>query len=236
MNGDSGRVAVDIARATLATEVRLRGSARSVRDAFPQGSEERQLAQGMLRIADRKVRTAVVDARTAGVMPAELAAVVGVTVQRIGNIIRGPAGSPGPEPDSTRPGRRRPPGLAGRAPGRLPRPSAPATDHNTGSATLNPHHHTGGTMAATFTTHIGGEMVELPASINGIRAALPEEWREKFDEEVGDAHARDLLLILNRWALRPTPAWDEDIAAVEALREEERQVLAERARDEEGTR
>ncbi|MGW1993839.1 hypothetical protein [Embleya sp. NPDC001921] len=91
-------------------------------------------------------------------------------------------------------------------------------------------------MAATFTTHIGGEMVELPASINGIRAALPEEWREKFDEEVGDAHARDLLLILNRWALRPTPAWDEDIAAVEALREEERQILAERARDEEGTR
>ncbi|MYV99133.1 hypothetical protein [Streptomyces sp. SID3343] len=87
-------------------------------------------------------------------------------------------------------------------------------------------------MAATFTTTLAnGQTIEYPASITGIRAALPEESREKFDEEVGTAHARDLLLILHRWALLPTPAWDEDVEKVEALREEERQVLQARARE-----
>ncbi|MFJ8743410.1 hypothetical protein ACIRL2_29045 [Embleya sp. NPDC127516] len=59
-----------------------------MRNAFPAGSEERRLSQGLLRIADRKVRSAVVDAHAAGVTPTELAAVLGVTAQRIGSIIR----------------------------------------------------------------------------------------------------------------------------------------------------
>lgn len=87
-------------------------------------------------------------------------------------------------------------------------------------------------MAATFTTTLAdGQTIEYPASINGIRAALPPESREKFDEEVGETHARDLLLVLHRWALLPTPAWDEDVAKVKALRDEERQVLEARARE-----
>ncbi|MYW00581.1 hypothetical protein [Streptomyces sp. SID3343] len=81
------------------------------------------------------------------------------------------------------------------------------------------------TAAAFSTTLADGDTIEYPASINGIREALPPESREKFDEEVGNAHARDLLLVLHRWALLPTPAWDEDVEKVEALRAEERQVL-----------
>ncbi|MFE3205960.1 hypothetical protein [Embleya sp. NPDC059237] len=89
-------------------------------------------------------------------------------------------------------------------------------------------------MAATFTTHlVGGDGIEYPASINGIRAALPKELREKFDEEAGEAYARDLLLILHRWALMPTPPWDEDVAKVEALREEERLMEEAREREDE---
>ncbi|MFI1385531.1 hypothetical protein [Embleya sp. NPDC020886] len=86
---------LDLARGTLATEVRLRGSARAVRDAFPIGSEERKLAQGLLRVANRKVLAAVRAAHTAGVAPAELAATVGVTVQRISQIIRSARIRPG---------------------------------------------------------------------------------------------------------------------------------------------
>ncbi|MGC0416331.1 hypothetical protein [Embleya sp. AB8] len=87
-------------------------------------------------------------------------------------------------------------------------------------------------MAATFTTHLlNGDEIRYPASINGIRAALPDEFHEKFDEEVGNAHARDLLLVLHRWALMPTPAWDEDITKVDALREEERLLVEAREQE-----
>lgn len=98
MSGDVGRVAVDIARATLVTEVRLRGSARSVRDRFPIGSDERQLAQGLLRVANAKVRAAVRDAHLAGCGTTELVRLVGVSRARIHQILvasrRHPAGGP----------------------------------------------------------------------------------------------------------------------------------------------
>ncbi|MFE7130799.1 hypothetical protein [Streptomyces sp. NPDC057638] len=58
----------------------------------------------------------------------------------------------------------------------------------------------------TFTTYVNdGELVVLPASINTIRAALPEEQRDAFDTEIGEAHAEDLLTVLLRWAQETDP-------------------------------
>jgi hypothetical protein len=91
---------LDIARGALATEVRLRGSARAVRDAFARGSEERRLAQPLLHAADRQVRAAVRAAHQAGCGTAELAAVVGVSRSRIHRILNaGPAHRADRSPD-----------------------------------------------------------------------------------------------------------------------------------------
>ncbi|WP_405642347.1 hypothetical protein [Streptomyces uncialis] len=58
----------------------------------------------------------------------------------------------------------------------------------------------------TFTTYIGdGELVVLPATIDGIRAALPPERHAAFDTAVGTTHAEELLAVLQYWAQETSP-------------------------------
>jgi hypothetical protein len=58
---------------------------------------------------------------------------------------------------------------------------------------------------ATWKTVHDGEPVELPATIDGIRAALPEDRREEFLDEVYAAPASELHLLLGHWALETRP-------------------------------
>ncbi|WP_445401291.1 hypothetical protein ACSMX9_08515 [Streptomyces sp. LE64] len=67
-------------------------------------------------------------------------------------------------------------------------------------------------------TVIGGQAVDLPASLDGIRAALPEEQREAFDREVGAAPIADVPLIAARWSL-PQEAHDEEEEMLRRLRD-----------------
>jgi hypothetical protein len=59
-------------------------------------------------------------------------------------------------------------------------------------------------------THIGGELVELPGSLGGIRAGLPDDAaREAFDKEISAAPIGQVAQIAARWGL-PQQAIDED--------------------------
>ncbi|MFD4833779.1 hypothetical protein ACFWPV_28625 [Streptomyces uncialis] len=66
-------------------------------------------------------------------------------------------------------------------------------------------------------TNIGDRAVDLPASLDGIRASLSEELREEFDREIGSALITDVPLIAARWSL-PHEARDEDEAMLQQLR------------------
>ncbi|MGX2997043.1 hypothetical protein JNUCC64_22735 [Streptomyces sp. JNUCC 64] len=66
-------------------------------------------------------------------------------------------------------------------------------------------------------THIGGRTVDLPASLDSIRAALPEDQREAFDREIGAAPITDVPLIAARWSL-PPEARDEEEAMLQRLK------------------
>ena len=61
---------------------------------------------------------------------------------------------------------------------------------------LEPEARSGAAQGPVWRTWLRGEEIELPASINGIRAALPPERRAEFDQEVGTAAAGDLKLLL----------------------------------------
>ncbi|GCE01580.1 hypothetical protein [Embleya hyalina] len=66
-------------------------------------------------------------------------------------------------------------------------------------------------------THIGGELVELPGSLGGIRAGLPDDAaREAFDAEIDAAPLTQVPLIAARWGL-PQEAIDEDEAIFRRL-------------------
>ncbi|GAA4658575.1 hypothetical protein GCM10023347_07310 [Streptomyces chumphonensis] len=58
---------------------------------------------------------------------------------------------------------------------------------------------------ATWRTYVHGQEVELPATIDGIRASLPQESRAEFDAEIGQVPAAQLQQVLGRWALRTHP-------------------------------
>jgi hypothetical protein len=64
---------------------------------------------------------------------------------------------------------------------------------------------TGGAGGPVWRTWHDGEEIELPASIDGIRAALPAERRAEFDREVGGAAPAELELLLGHWALETRP-------------------------------
>ncbi|MFG2174757.1 hypothetical protein ACGFMO_25930 [Streptomyces niveus] len=70
---------------------------------------------------------------------------------------------------------------------------------------------------AAWTTYIDGELVQIPATIEGIRATLDESDRAVFDTEIGRTPAQDLHQALARWAL-PAEAEAEDDAAVARLK------------------
>ncbi|MEV0282432.1 hypothetical protein AB0I22_39610 [Streptomyces sp. NPDC050610] len=72
-------------------------------------------------------------------------------------------------------------------------------------------------MDAILKTVIGGELVELPGTIAGVRAALDAEQAGEFDREVEHAPATELPLVVVRWALAGTGAEEEDEALFERL-------------------
>jgi hypothetical protein len=64
-----------------------------------------------------------------------------------------------------------------------------------------------------------GGRVELPSTIDGIRAALPEDRRGKFDQEIGTVPVDGLPHVLKRWALETRPDLRAaDDAAAERLK------------------
>lgn len=69
----------------------------------------------------------------------------------------------------------------------------------------------------SWTTHVDGEPVDLPVTIDAIRAALPEEQRPVFDAEIGRTPVESLLRTLAVWAL-PAEAWEQIDADVARLR------------------
>ncbi|MFE7608585.1 hypothetical protein [Streptomyces celluloflavus] len=71
--------------------------------------------------------------------------------------------------------------------------------------------------AVTWTTYVGGRPVEVPATIEGIRATLDEADTEAYDAEVLRTPAQDLHRVLARWAL-PAEAENEDDTVVARLR------------------
>ena len=79
------------------------------------------------------------------------------------------------------------------------------------------------TMAEPLKTFVGGVEVEVPNSIPGIRAALPEDRREEFDRAINEAGVRDIHAVMRHWMLEavPDPEVDallERLAADEAER------------------
>lgn len=66
---------------------------------------------------------------------------------------------------------------------------------------------------ATMVTYTTAGRTELPATIDGIRAALPADERDQFDTEVGKARASDLPRLLAHWALRTDPQAMDDMEA-----------------------
>jgi hypothetical protein len=70
---------------------------------------------------------------------------------------------------------------------------------------------------ATWTTYIRGERMQIPATIAGIRAMLPEEKAAEFDAEIEATPAPQLTTVLARWAL-PAEAIEEDDEVVARLR------------------
>ncbi|GCE02202.1 hypothetical protein [Embleya hyalina] len=55
----------------------------------------------------------------------------------------------------------------------------------------------------TITTTIDGRPATLPGTLADIRAALPEDQRDAFDEEINNAAIRDLAAIAVHWAIPP---------------------------------
>ncbi|MFE3205469.1 hypothetical protein ACWGR4_43480 [Embleya sp. NPDC055664] len=86
-------------------------------------------------------------------------------------------------------------------------------------------------MPATFKTHIGGAVVELPATVRTIRESLPEEWHKEFNEAVEDCPANELFALLAKWALKPTTAEEEDRAVFEMLERREREFVEQKRRE-----
>ncbi|MEW1551871.1 hypothetical protein [Streptomyces tsukubensis] len=64
--------------------------------------------------------------------------------------------------------------------------------------------------AGTWTTVIGGELVEVPATIEGIRATLSPERAAEFDLVVARTHASKLPQVLADWALPAEALAEED--------------------------
>ncbi|MFI6644774.1 hypothetical protein [Streptomyces sp. NPDC050504] len=78
-------------------------------------------------------------------------------------------------------------------------------------------------MAEPLKTISNGREIELPSTIPGIRAALPEHRRAEFDRAVNEADVHEIHGVLRHWILEL--AEDESERAITArLRERERRV------------
>ncbi|MER7182677.1 hypothetical protein ABT404_24900 [Streptomyces hyaluromycini] len=60
-------------------------------------------------------------------------------------------------------------------------------------------------MAEPLKTFVNGVEVEVPNSIPGIRAALPEKRREEFDRAVNEAGVQDIHAVMRHWMLEAVP-------------------------------
>ena len=61
------------------------------------------------------------------------------------------------------------------------------------------------TMAEPLKTFVNGVEVEVPNSIPCIRAALPEERREEFDQAINEAGVHDIHAVMRHWMLEAVP-------------------------------
>ncbi|AXU17519.1 hypothetical protein I3J09_28165 (plasmid) [Streptomyces clavuligerus] len=64
--------------------------------------------------------------------------------------------------------------------------------------------------AGTWTTVIGGELVQIPATTEGIRATLSPKRAAEFDLVVARTHAAKLPQVLADWALPAEALAEED--------------------------
>ncbi|MFE3198003.1 hypothetical protein [Embleya sp. NPDC059237] len=73
-----------------------------------------------------------------------------------------------------------------------------------------------------FRTVVGDEWVTMPATIAGIRAALPKEQRAEFTEAIENTPARDMFATMVRWARPPemVEAVERDHDRIQRLAEE----------------
>ncbi|MFI5616749.1 hypothetical protein [Streptomyces sp. NPDC051567] len=70
-----------------------------------------------------------------------------------------------------------------------------------------------------LTMYMTGGPVQVPATIRGVREALPEGLRDRFAAEIDDAPAGELQYTLARWAMNiPTEHDADEEALLERVR------------------
>ncbi|MER6914545.1 hypothetical protein ABT354_22970 [Streptomyces sp. NPDC000594] len=75
-------------------------------------------------------------------------------------------------------------------------------------------------MTQTLTMYTTGGPVEVPATIRGVREALPAELRATFTAEAETTAVGDLPMLLARWLMKaPTGYEAEEDALVARVRE-----------------
>ncbi|MFI5617852.1 hypothetical protein [Streptomyces sp. NPDC051567] len=74
-------------------------------------------------------------------------------------------------------------------------------------------------MAKTLTMYMTGGPVQVPATIRGVREALPAELREEFTAEAENTEVGELPMLLARWVMQvPTGYEAEEEALVARVR------------------
>lgn len=78
-------------------------------------------------------------------------------------------------------------------------------------------------MGDTVTTWISGQETQMAATIPGVRAALPQERRADFDQDINAATFATIATVLGHWMLEAYPDPEADatmdrLAAEEAAR------------------
>ncbi|MYW04069.1 hypothetical protein [Streptomyces sp. SID3343] len=61
----------------------------------------------------------------------------------------------------------------------------------------------------TIRTVVDGTWIELPATIGGIRAALPAELRDEFGKVIEETPAGEMLATMVRWSRATRPDIEE---------------------------
>ncbi|MEV3874849.1 hypothetical protein [Streptomyces sp. NPDC049906] len=75
-------------------------------------------------------------------------------------------------------------------------------------------------MGQTLTLYMIGGPVQVPATIRGVRTALPEGLRAEFTAEAETTDVAELPMLMARWVMRiPTGHEAEEEALVARLKE-----------------